>query len=177
MRPLVWLLADPAWLRRKRLAADEPMLIVANHVTAYDGPLVQYALPGRDAAADCGGHVGRDAGGLPPLPQSRAQAGEGRFYLPGPLFYLLLTALFNVFPLAPAAQLPAQFCACRRGHGPRIQRAGLSRGHALGGGHAGALPPRNRPAGQAIGSDGAAGGDSRTGRAEDAGSGAGSAPA
>ena len=46
MRPLVWMLAHPAVVAPHELTADEPMLIVANHVTTYDGPFIQYALPG-----------------------------------------------------------------------------------------------------------------------------------
>ncbi|MDR3417715.1 MAG: AMP-binding protein, partial [Nevskia sp.] len=39
MRPLVWLLAAPRVVAPKTLDAGEPMLIIANHVTTYDGPL------------------------------------------------------------------------------------------------------------------------------------------
>ena len=49
LRPLVRLLAKPRVFASPNLAreAGEPILIIANHVTTYDGPLVQYALPGR----------------------------------------------------------------------------------------------------------------------------------
>ncbi len=46
VQPLVWLLANPRVIAPKLPASAEPMLIVANHVTSFDGPLVQYALPG-----------------------------------------------------------------------------------------------------------------------------------
>jgi len=46
MRPLVWLLAKPAVVAPGEFSASEPMLIVANHVTSFDGPLLEYALPG-----------------------------------------------------------------------------------------------------------------------------------
>jgi long-chain acyl-CoA synthetase len=48
LRPLVWLLAKPT-LRRApssgTLEASAPLILVANHVTAYDVPLLLYALP------------------------------------------------------------------------------------------------------------------------------------
>jgi len=48
-QPLIWLLANPHVVAPEtlNLSPDEPMLIIANHVTTFDGPLVQYALPGR----------------------------------------------------------------------------------------------------------------------------------
>ncbi len=109
MRPLVWLLAAPRVAAHSELEieavkgeaedAHEPMLIVANHVTAFDAPLVQYALPGvlrrRIAIAMSGEMLDayRHFRNLEPrLP-------SGRFFLPGPLYYYLLAALFNVFPL------------------------------------------------------------------------------
>ena len=45
MRPLVWLLAKPAIVAPAWVDAGEPLLIVANHVTSFDGPLLEYALP------------------------------------------------------------------------------------------------------------------------------------
>jgi len=98
-RPLVWLLAHPRVVRPEILTSDEPMLIVANHVTAYDGPLVQYALPKplrlRIAAAMAGDML-ED---YRHLQNPDRKPGQLDFYLPGPVIYLLLTALFNVFPL------------------------------------------------------------------------------
>jgi long-chain acyl-CoA synthetase len=104
MRPLVSLLAAPrvtlaAGLTADALAAQAPMLIVANHVTTYDGPLIEFALPGalrrRIAVAMSGEMLEayRHFRNLEPAQPN------GRFFLPGPLFYFLLTALFNVFPL------------------------------------------------------------------------------
>jgi long-chain acyl-CoA synthetase len=98
-RPLVWLLAHPRVTAPETLACDEPLLIVANHVTAFDGPLVQCALPGalrrRIAVAMAGDMLEEYRHFRNP---ERAFGKRG-FYLPGPLIYLLLTALFNVFPL------------------------------------------------------------------------------
>jgi len=99
MRPLVWLLAAPKVVAPVIPSSNEPMLIVANHVTAYDGPLVQYALPGpvrRRIAAAMAGDMLED---YRHFRNPESAPGRKRFYLPGPLFYLLLTSLFNVFPL------------------------------------------------------------------------------
>lgn len=98
LRPLVWLLAAPRviWLSEvRRLNANDPMLIIANHVTAYDEPLLLYALPfamrNRIAAAMSGEMLedfrhGRNM-------QSRWLNPLGR------PTWLLLTTLFNAFPL------------------------------------------------------------------------------
>ena len=94
-QPFVWFLGNPHVSVPRNLETDEPMLIISNHVTAYDGALVEYALPGRirrwTAAAMLGEMLEdyrhfRD-------PDTR------RFMLFGPAAYWLLTALYNVFPL------------------------------------------------------------------------------
>jgi long-chain acyl-CoA synthetase len=109
MRPLVRLLAAPLVIRGEGTLPDEPMLIVANHVTTFDGPLLQYALPGRVrrrmAAAMLGEMLedyrhGRDPQRAP---------GTGGFYLFGPLAYFLVTALFNVFPLPRQRDFQSSF--------------------------------------------------------------------
>ncbi len=95
MRPLVWLLANPRVILPLELASDAPLLIIANHVTAYDGPLIQYALPGpirRKIAAAMSGEMLDDF-------RHFRNPDNGRLSLFGPLAWLLLTALFNVFPL------------------------------------------------------------------------------
>jgi long-chain acyl-CoA synthetase len=99
MRPLVWLLGKPRVVGAAPQHETEPMLIVANHVTTFDGPLLEYALPAalrhRMAVAMSGEMLEdyrhfRDADRL---------TVKARLYPPGPLIYVLLTALFNVFPL------------------------------------------------------------------------------
>jgi long-chain acyl-CoA synthetase len=98
MRPLVWLLAAPRVVRTTPgavLTTNEPMLIIANHVTAYDEPLLLYALPramrNRIAAA-MSGEMLKDF--------RHARNMEPRRLDPlGPIVWLLLTALFNAFPL------------------------------------------------------------------------------
>jgi long-chain acyl-CoA synthetase len=98
MRPLVWLLGNPRVIAPPDLAtsAPAPLLIIANHVTTYDGPLVQYALPGimrRHIAAAMSGEM------LDDFRHFRNPDRVGRFSPFGPLAYVLITALFNVFPL------------------------------------------------------------------------------
>jgi long-chain acyl-CoA synthetase len=98
-RPFVWLLAHPRVVAPQSLPTDQPMLIIANHVTAYDGALVQCALPGamrRRIAVAMAGDMLED---YRHFRNPDRAPGKWSFYPPGPLFYLLLTALFNVFPL------------------------------------------------------------------------------
>jgi long-chain acyl-CoA synthetase len=99
VRPLVWLLANPRVVGPESLASAEPMLIVANHVSSFDGPLLQYAMPSalrRRMSVAMAGDMLEDYRHF----RNPESAGLGRrFYLPGPLIWLLLTALFNVFPL------------------------------------------------------------------------------
>ncbi len=101
-QPLVWLLANPRVVAPETLdlTPDEPMLIIANHVSTFDGPLVQYALPGpvrRRIAVAMAADMLADYRHFrnPERPAGR----RSYFFLPGPLFYWLLTALYNVFPL------------------------------------------------------------------------------
>ena len=94
MRPLVWLLGAPRVVRGAALP-DGPVLVIANHVTAYDGALVMYVLPGRlrrwMASAMSGEMLGD-------LRRGRNQ-GNAVVNLLAPAGYWLVTALFNVFPL------------------------------------------------------------------------------
>ena len=101
-QPLVWLLANPRVVAPEELnfAFGEPMLIIANHVSTFDGPLVQYALPGavrRRIAVAMAADMLADYRHFrnPERPAGR----KSYFYLPGPVIYWLLTALYNVFPL------------------------------------------------------------------------------
>jgi len=99
MRPLVWLLANPRVYGPEKPLPQGPMLIIGNHVTTYDGALIEYALEGRVrrhvAVAMSGDMLDdfrhwRDPDNPP---------GKQGFYLFGPPAYFLITALFNVFPL------------------------------------------------------------------------------
>ncbi len=99
LRPLVWLLSKPTVTESGRLEAAEPMLIVANHVTTFDGPFLQYALPGplrRRMAVAMSGEMLEDYRRFRDADRLTVKS---KFFLPGPLYYFLLTALFNVFPL------------------------------------------------------------------------------
>ncbi|HTB97271.1 MAG TPA: AMP-binding protein [Terracidiphilus sp.] len=98
-RPLVWFLAGPKVVERSKLAEAEPLLIVCNHITAYDGPLVQYALPWRmrrKIAAAMSGEMLQD---FRHFRKPERRPGERGLMLLGPAAYFLATALFNVFPL------------------------------------------------------------------------------
>lgn len=94
-QPLVWFLGKPKVVASQILRPDEPVLIICNHVTAYDGALVQYALPGRmrrRVAAAMLGELLEDF-------RHFRDPDTGRFMLFGPAAYWLVTALYNVFPL------------------------------------------------------------------------------
>ena len=111
MRPLVRFLAGPRVVAPRNLnnLITEPVLIVANHVTAYDGPLVQYALPGlvrRHMAAAMSGEMLEDFRRFrnPEWPPNKRG-----FYPLGPLAWFALTALFNVFPLPRARDFQRSF--------------------------------------------------------------------
>ncbi len=95
MRPLIWLVAAP----RVRCEAGEmpcgPLLVIANHVTAYDGALVLYALPARLRRRIA---IAMSAEVLLDLRRGRNQKSALRNLL-APAGYWLVIALFNVFPL------------------------------------------------------------------------------
>ncbi|MGI8769880.1 MAG: AMP-binding protein [Acidobacteriaceae bacterium] len=105
-RPLIRLLLAPR-IDRQASAADlrQPMLIVANHVTAFDAPLVLYALPRpvrRRVAIAMAAHI--------LLGWRHARAERHRLLrLLTPFAYWLLTALFNIFPLPQGAGLRRSF--------------------------------------------------------------------
>jgi long-chain acyl-CoA synthetase len=95
MRPLIRMLAAPRVIGPPNDLPQGPLLIIANHVSAYDGALVLYALP-------------------PALRHRTAIAMSGEMLLDlrrghnqpnvllnllSPIEYWLVTALFNVFPL------------------------------------------------------------------------------
>jgi long-chain acyl-CoA synthetase len=104
MRPLVWLLANPRVARpeqplAKIANAGEPMLIVANHVSTFDGPILQYALEGKVRRHMAAAMMGQMLEDYRHWRNPEAPPGKQGFYLFGPAAYFLLTALFNVFPL------------------------------------------------------------------------------
>ncbi len=98
-RPLTWLLAAPRVVGPAKPLPPGPLLIVGNHVTAYDGPLIQYGLPGplrRHIAVAMAGDMLDDYRHWrnPDWPP-----GHKGIYLLGPPAYWLVTAFYNVFPL------------------------------------------------------------------------------
>jgi long-chain acyl-CoA synthetase len=98
-RPLTWLLATPRVVGPAKPLPPGPLLIVGNHVTAYDGPLIQYGLAGplrRRIAVAMAGDMLNDYRHWrnPKWPPEHKGV-----YLLGPPAYWLVTAFYNVFPL------------------------------------------------------------------------------
>lgn len=96
MRPFVSFLGAPRVTRDPNTAwPEEPILIIANHITSYDGALVLYALPGKVRR-----HVATAmaADMLDDFRHARGQESWWQNVL-APGAYLLITALFNVFPI------------------------------------------------------------------------------
>ena len=98
-RPLTWLLAAPRVVGPATPLPPGPLLIVGNHVSAYDGPLIQYALAGplrRHIAVAMAGDMLNDYRHWrnPDWPP-----GHKGIWLLGPPAYWLVTAFYNVFPL------------------------------------------------------------------------------
>lgn len=105
VRPLVWLLAAPRVVRETGDLPDGPLLLIANHVTSYDGALVLYALPAklrRRVAIAMSGEM------LLEFREARRQQSFPLRML-GPVAYLAMTALFNVFPLPRAGGFRRSF--------------------------------------------------------------------
>jgi long-chain acyl-CoA synthetase len=103
MRPLVWLLLGPRVAPAS--AFGRPSLLVANHLTAVDVPVILYSLSATDrerVAVAMSGEL------LTGWRRGKAQ----RHRILGaltPLAYWLVTALFNVFPLPRGAGLRQSF--------------------------------------------------------------------
>ena len=114
MRPLVWLLAPPRVVISGKPLPAEPMLIIANHVTSYDGPFVQYALPGlvrRRMAVAMSGDMLED---FRHWRNARRMPADNRFFIWGKPAYWLVTALFNVFPLPKQRDFQSSFAHAGR---------------------------------------------------------------
>jgi long-chain acyl-CoA synthetase len=130
---LTRLLLGPRIVRPQTIASGKPMLIIANHITAFDVPLVLAALPARirrhTAVAMAGGllvgwrHARTERHGwLRPLT---------------PVAYWLVTALFNVFPLPQGAGFRRSFA-----------HAGAAMDHGM---HVILFPEGRRSAGEILG--------------------------
>jgi long-chain acyl-CoA synthetase len=103
MRPLVWLVLAPRISPRTLL--HRPSLLIANHLTAFDPPVVLYALSSSDrdhVAVAMSGQI------LTGWRYGRAERHRMVAVLT-PLAYWLVTALFNVFPLPRGAGLRHSF--------------------------------------------------------------------
>jgi long-chain acyl-CoA synthetase len=103
-QPLVWVLANPHVERPAHLSPNTPVLLIANHVTTYDVALIWYALPGpmrRRIAAAMAGNMLRDW-------RRMRNLAPGLDWL-GPITWLLITALFNAFPLPRSAGFRRSF--------------------------------------------------------------------
>lgn len=105
LRSLVWLLGAPSIQRESELKPDKPLLLIANHITAYDVPLVLFALPGpmrRHVAVAMAADV---------LGNWRNLLNEGPWIVKalGPLTRPLVIALFNVFSLPRSAGFRRSF--------------------------------------------------------------------
>jgi long-chain acyl-CoA synthetase len=105
MRPLVWFLADPRVVFDTTALPDGPLLIIANHVTSYDPALVLYALPPRLRRRVV---IAMSGEMLLDFRKARRQQ-EFSLRILGPLAYLAVTALFNVFPLPKSSGFRRSF--------------------------------------------------------------------
>jgi long-chain acyl-CoA synthetase len=107
--PLVACLAAPRVLREtsrdRAPAPGAPVLIVANHVTMFDVPILLYGLSRRTRQ-----RVAVAMSGEMLLDWRRAR-GQGHWLLNllAPAAYYLVTALFNVFPLPQSGDFRASF--------------------------------------------------------------------
>jgi long-chain acyl-CoA synthetase len=108
--PLVALLAAPRVKRDWAGEPDVPLLIVANHVTIFDVPILLYGLGRRmrrRVAVAMAGEMLLD------WRHARAQ-GNWFLNLVAPAGYYLVTALFNVFPLPQSGDFRASFAHAAR---------------------------------------------------------------
>ena len=99
IRPITWLLAAPRVVGPEKPLPQGPLLIVANHVTAFDGPLMVYALPGQYRRWIATAMLGEMLEDYRHWRNPDWPPGHKGFYILGPPAYWLVTALFNVFPL------------------------------------------------------------------------------
>ncbi len=102
-QPLVWLLLAPRVGPRRRLTRRS--LLICNHLTAFDVPVILYALRAadRDRVA-----VAMSGALLTGWRQGKAERHRAVALLT-PVAYWLVTALFNVFPLPRGAGLRQSF--------------------------------------------------------------------
>jgi long-chain acyl-CoA synthetase len=110
MRPLVGFLGKPKIRRDFDARLSGPVLIVANHVTAYDAPLILYALRAgvrHRVAIAMAGEMLLD------LRNARGQ-GNSLLNMTGPFQYVFATGVFNVFPLPQTGDFRKSFAHAGR---------------------------------------------------------------
>jgi long-chain acyl-CoA synthetase len=103
--PLARFLAKPKLNIQVKDWPAGPLLIVANHITSYDGPLILLALPGRIRRRVA---IAMSAEMLLDFRRGRNQ-GNWFLNLLAPAAYVLMTGLFNVFPLPQASGFRRSF--------------------------------------------------------------------
>jgi long-chain acyl-CoA synthetase len=102
-RPLLWLVLAPRV--SPRVAFARPSLLIANHLTAFDVPVILYALSREDRD-----HVAVAMSGQLLTGWRRGKAERHKIVaILTPLAYWLVTAFFNVFPLPRGAGLRQSF--------------------------------------------------------------------
>ena len=120
--PLARFLAKPKLNIHARIGRAGPVLIVANHVTSYDAPLILLALPGRIRRRVA---IAMSAEMLLDFRRGRNQ-GNWFLNLLAPIAYLLMTGPVQCFSAPASDRLPAQFRARGSSRRPRLQRACVS---------------------------------------------------
>jgi long-chain acyl-CoA synthetase len=102
-RPLIGLVLAPRIAPRVTL--ERPSLLIANHLTAFDVPVILYALSSNDRH-----HVAVAMSGRLLTAWRQGKAEKHRMVaMLTPLAYWLVTAFFNVFPLPRGAGLRQSF--------------------------------------------------------------------
>ena len=97
-QPFVWFLGAPRVTLPEGELPDGPVIVIANHVTAYDAAIVLYALPRKLRRRAAIAMVGEML-----LDYKRGRNQGNRFLnLFAPPQYWLVTALYNVFPMPRA---------------------------------------------------------------------------
>ncbi|MGB9290965.1 MAG: lysophospholipid acyltransferase family protein, partial [Terracidiphilus sp.] len=107
-RPFMWILSNPRNVPPPKPLPREPMIIIANHVSSYDAAFMQLALPGflrRHMAIAMSGDMLDDFLHW----RNPWRPGDKRFYPFGPPAWFLVTALYNVFPLANRRDFQSSF--------------------------------------------------------------------
>lgn len=98
LRPGTWFLVAPRVFGPEKPLPAGPLLIVANHVTSYDGAIMLYALPAPYRRWTASAMLGEMLDDFLHW-RNPWHPGDKSFYIFGPFAYWLVTGLVNVFPL------------------------------------------------------------------------------